>query len=50
MPKRMIVVVLVAVAVVAIVSGMVASSLTAGGGDGTHAMPDGSTMRGDEMP
>lgn len=51
MPKRTIVIVLVAVVVLAIVSGMIASSLTSStGGDGAHAMPDGSTMQGDQMP
>jgi hypothetical protein len=48
MPMRTVAIVLVAVAVAAVVVGMIASSLSAT--EGTHSMPDGNSMRDREMP
>jgi hypothetical protein len=48
MSKRIVLIVLIAVVVAALLSGMIASSLTAGGsGNAEHEMPDGSTMQGE---
>jgi len=47
MPMRTVVIVLIAVAVAAVIAGMVASSLTTTGN--THSMPDVSSMRDGEM-
>lgn len=50
MRNRRLVAVSVTLLVLALIGGVVASSIVEIGGQGTHMMPDGSTMREERMP